>query len=88
MKKFLESKPTYYKEYYNKNKEKYAIKIMCICGKEYTYTNKYKHNLTKRHKAYMDLIEFKLLPADRDRVWTVETSTEPEVSYPVQIPKD
>ena len=88
MKKFLQSKPTYYKEYYTKNKDKYAIKIMCVCGKEYTYTNKYKHNLTKHHKVYMDLLEFKLLPKEPDPVLTVATLMEPEVLYPTPNPKD
>jgi hypothetical protein len=42
----------YYKKHYNSNKEKYANKITCECGCQYTITNKHNHNNTRIHKLY------------------------------------
>jgi len=41
---------SYYKQYYNKNKEAWKEKYICqICGHKYSKPNKYNHLQSKKH---------------------------------------
>ena len=43
----------YYKNYYEKNKEKRNEKIYCECGGKYTYKNKARHIKSPKHQSYL-----------------------------------
>jgi len=48
--RFKINNPEYMKKYYIENKEKYNEKITCaICNGVYKYSNKSKHEATKKH---------------------------------------
>lgn len=89
MNKFLQLHKDYYKNYYHNNKDKYKKRTECICGKSYSYTNKFKHMQTKHHRIHADLVEFKLMPLLPDLTnATVASLTELEELYPTPNPKD
>lgn len=47
------NKTEYNKKYINSHRDKLNEKFPCICGGKYTYSNRDKHNKTKRHRAYI-----------------------------------
>jgi hypothetical protein len=48
--KFKLNNPNYMIDYYQQNKQKFKEKIDCtICGGKYAYSNKNKHNNSKKH---------------------------------------
>ena len=47
------NKTAYNKKYINSHKQKLSEKFPCDCGGKYTYTNKDKHDKTKRHRLFM-----------------------------------
>ena len=42
------------KKYREANKEKMNSKIKCVCGVEYKFMNKWKHEQSKHHKKYLN----------------------------------
>jgi len=55
-KKHYQTHPEYYKEYYQKNKDKwndYSPKT-CICGM--VVTSLWKHQKSKKHKEFMEVL--------------------------------
>lgn len=46
-----------HKKYNEENKEKLLEKFNCPCGGKYQYISKVRHNKTKKHIAYLDLLE-------------------------------
>jgi hypothetical protein len=42
----------YSQKHYEKNKDKYLSKHMCLCGIEYSPSNKHNHLVTRIHKLY------------------------------------
>jgi|688.fasta_scaffold2328185_1 hypothetical protein len=51
-----EQDTTYFKKYYQENKEKILTKITCECGLDYFKFNKKQHYNTKKHIKNMDII--------------------------------
>jgi hypothetical protein len=51
-KNYYESNKEKYKNHYEENKAKLNEKITCNCGGKYTYQNKAVHNKTQRHINY------------------------------------
>jgi len=47
----------YYQNYYQRNKAKYAEKLLCNCGGYYRRDSKYDHKKTKRHKKYLESLK-------------------------------
>ena len=45
------------KGYYQKRKDRLSEKIMCGCGKDYTYGHKARHEKSERHKQYLQTLE-------------------------------
>lgn len=52
--KVNEYQKIYKKDYYQKNKESFKIKIDCPCGGRYTKDNKYNHCSTLKHRRYLN----------------------------------
>ena len=49
--KFKSNNPHYMVDYYQANKQKFKQKIECpICNRLYAYSNKNKHNNSKKHQ--------------------------------------
>jgi hypothetical protein len=48
-KKFRTENPEYYNKYYHLNKDRYNLKIVCVCGGKYCAFTKSNHLKTKRH---------------------------------------
>jgi len=92
MKKFLQLHTDYYKNYYENNKDKYKKRTECICGKSYSYTNKFKHVNTKHHKIHTELVMFGLLPTLPPLIQSssevIASLKEQEVLCPEPTPKD
>jgi hypothetical protein len=47
----------YNKRFYEKNKEKLAVKVKCNCGGGYTSPNKTKHEESRIHKLWINYME-------------------------------
>jgi len=56
-KEYYQDNKEHFREYYDKNKEKiqeHKNKVcLCICGKEYTYSHKLRHEKTKFHLNFI-----------------------------------
>ena len=46
----------YIKKYNDEHKEFYKTKIECCCGGCFSYTNKWTHNKTKKHRMYLETL--------------------------------
>jgi len=49
----------YYEQYYIENKEKLSQKITCECGSIHILNSKSKHLKSKKHQAFLSLVELK-----------------------------
>ena len=57
----------YNKTFYEKHKDEFKTKILCVCGRYYLKSNKSNHDKTKLHEQYIKLTtgknanEFKII---------------------------